>query len=534
MRTSRPAGDSPSVAERPDGPRPSGSVGCLAVVVATPADAMALVATEPPGAPLAVISLDAGADGESEALGRALAEARQRGHRITGEPRVLGVRGRDVDASLRAAFRELGPTRVATLDPDPASTAVDEDGPRGGRKFAVVEPPARGRAALAAVRAARWYQHRTGRPVFVECRRAAADPGDPLGLASRYPRPARWLTRGADGRLSVHLLSAAGVLRWTEAASGGPLWTGPVLLETPELMPGLAVLQGADGYVRLFGLRRTEGADEDEGALEVVTAVQYQSGRALGPWAELGNPNARDWHKARRVGFPVAAFDGDGTLHVFVRNVGASISTRRQDANGHWSAWQHLRGCRVADELAAFPGWDGGVELVARRRDGVAAVHWHYDRASRTWAEPEDIPVSAVPGSLSAAPEAGALRYRYAATNEVCVWQPGAPAPIGLGGADGSGPVAGVAGAGVDGWSCTVLVRPGHDGVTEVGAHADGRPDLGVWWSPQGGRSLVPPAVALDGLGRVVIATVGEDGAPRVTRQRTGVQGLEFGPWQTL
>jgi hypothetical protein len=456
-----------------------------------------------------------------------LTTARERGHRLAGEPRILDGRYDDL---LRDAFLDLAPTRVATLDPDPGSTAVDEH----GRKFAVTEPPRRGLAARAALRAARWYQLRTGAPVFVDCRRAATDPRAPLDAAARYPRPVHWLTTGADGRMSLYLLSAAGVLRWTETAVGSPHWIGPELLETPELMPGLTVLRGADGYVRLFGLRRSPGEREDEGALEVVTAVQYQSGRALGPWAAIGNPNARDWQKARRLGFPVAAFDGDGTLHVFVRNVGAGISTKRQDADGTWSSWQHLRGLRVADELVAFPGWGGAVELVARARDGAGAVHWHYDLASGTWTEDRTIPVSAVPGSLTAAPEAGALRYRYAPTNEVCVWQPGAAAPIGLGGAEGSGPVPGVAGAAIQGWSCTLLARPGRDGVPEVGAHADGRPDLGVWWSPLGERSLVPPAVALDGLGRVVIATQGSDGLPVIARQRQDVEGLEFGRRQAL
>jgi hypothetical protein len=91
-----------------------------------------------------------------------------------------------------------------------------------------------------------------------------------------------------------------------------------------------------------------------------------------------------------------------------------------------------------------------------------------------------------------------------------------------------------VAGAAIQGWSCTLLARPGRDGVPEVGAHADGRPDLGVWWSPLGERSLVPPAVALDGLGRVVIATQGSDGLPVIARQRQDVEGLEFGRRQAL
>ncbi|MFI8965451.1 hypothetical protein ACIGO8_25445 [Streptomyces sp. NPDC053493] len=528
----------------------------VAVVVATPADAPPLLLAQPPGRPVAVVCLGHGEAGELEGLERFLDRAAAGpGPRPVGRPLVLGLdlglpedpaaSPDDPQAAARAAAQavaraeaavydalaRLAPLRVATLDPDPASVPV----PGGERRYAVVEPPRRAVAALAAVGAARRLQRDTGTPVFVDCRRAAAGPDAPGGLAARYPRPTRWLTTGTDGRLSVHLLSAAGVLCWTERTPGGPGWSGPELLETPDLMPGLSVVRGADGYVRLLGLRRADSAQGP--SLEVVTAVQYQSGRPLGPWTAVGNPNAREWPKARRVGFPVGALDAAGTFHVFVRNVGASISTRRQDPAGRWSAWEHLRGRKVADELVAFPAWDGGVDLVARVRDGEAAVHWHYDPASGAWTEDRSVPVSAVPGSLSAAPEAGALRYRYAATNEVCVWQPGAGAPIGLGGGDGGGPVAGVAGAGVDGWSCTVLVRDGHDGVPAVGAHADGRPDLGVWWAAHGDPAPVapaPPAVALDGFGRVVIATVAADGVPLVARQRPDVGGLVFGSWQSV
>ncbi|MET9348028.1 hypothetical protein [Streptomyces termitum] len=509
----------------PSGPGPEG---LLLLVAATPADVVAPLATEPPGVPVAVACLGRGGPGEAEALGAALAAARERGHRVAGEPYVLDARG-DADARLLDLFLGLAPARIGTLDPDPESVAVEG----ADRKYAVVEPPARGAAARAALRAARAYQERTGRPVQVDCRRAAADPYASVEAASRYPRQSGWLTRGEDGRLSVHLMSAGGVLRWTETAPGGPEWDGPEALEAPaELMPGLTVLQGADGYVRLLGLRRA--TDKGDEALEVVTAVQYQSGRPLAPWQSIGNPNAREWERARQLGFPVAALDTAGTLHVFVRNVGRGISTRRQDRSGNWSGWEHLRGRRIADELAAVPGPDGRVDLVARRRDRTEAVHWAYDPATRSWTEDRTVPVRPVPGSLAAAPEAGGFRFRYADTNELCLWRPGAPAPEALGAADGTGAAAGAAGALVQGWSCTVLVRPGGDGAVAIGVHADGRPDTGTWWAPGGERSLSAPAVALDAAGRAVVAVLGVDGRPRVMRQRHGAEGLEFDPWHVL
>ncbi|MFE5831553.1 hypothetical protein ACFQ8W_15045 [Streptomyces sp. NPDC056508] len=507
--------------------RPGGA-GLLLLVVATPADAIAPLGAEPPGVPVAVVCLGPGEPGETGALGSALAAARERGHRIAGKPYVLDPRD-DAEERLLDLFLDLGPTRIGTLDPDPESVAVEG----AERKYAVLEPAGRGAAARAALHAARACQERTGRPVYVDCRRAGVEPYAPGEAASRYPRQSRWLNRGADGRLSVHLLSAAGVLRWTETVPGGPDWEGPESLETPpELMPGLTVLQGPDGYVRLLGLRRA--TDKGAQALEVVTAVQYQSGRPLAPWQSIGNPNAREWERARQLGFPVATLDAQGALHVFVRNVGRGISTRRQDRNGHWTGWEHLRGLRIADELAALPAPDGGVDLVARRRDHARAVHWHYDPAARSWTEDRTVPVRMVPGSLAAAPEAGGVRFRYADTNELCLWRPGAPAPEALGGADGSGAATGAVGAAVQGWSCTVLVRPGGDGTSVIGVHADGRPDTGTWWAPGGERSLVAPAVALDVARRAVVAVLGTDGRPRIMRQREGAEGLDFEPWRVL
>jgi hypothetical protein len=41
----------------------------------------------------------------------------------------------------------------------------------------------------------------------------------------------------------------------------------------------------------------------------------------------------------------------------------------------------------------------------------------------------------------------------------------------------------------------------------------------GVWWSATGEGTSCPPGLALDGYGRVVIATVDPDGGLRIARQ---------------
>lgn len=501
----------------------------VVIVVATPGEAIPLIASEPDGAVIEVVCLADGSATEYRALESAMAGAARRGCRFSGEPFVLDAGAGNITGQILDVLHETGPVRVRTLDPDPAHDSFDTE-----RKLPIVnEPAARGRAARSALRAARRYQLDVGTPVFVDCRRAGSDAALPPESAARYPMPAKWLVSGKDGRLSAYLPTAAGVVRWTEGRTEAEPWSGPELLGGPELMPGLNVLQGPDGYAYLIGLSRTKrkegGAD-----IEVVCAAQYQTGRPLGPWVPLGNPHAPNWQVARSVGFPAAAFSGDGFMHVFVRNFGHGVSVRKQSPKGALSRWDALRGQKVADEMTAFAAPDGGVHLVARARDADAAVHWYLGDPASAWQEDSRIPVSLRPGSLSAAPESGLVRFRYSMTNEVCVWWPGAHAPIGLGGPDGDGPVTGVAGADIQGWGCTVLVRGGHGGVPSIGAHPDGRPDTGVWWSESGERSIVPPAAAFDARGRVVIVTVGMDGRLRVARQQLGSDGLEFTPWSVL
>lgn len=498
----------------------------MAIVVAGPADAVPLIDSEAAGSVIELLCLDGGGDAEHRAMAAAVERARRRGCTFPGEPFFLSAGEGNLTGQILDVLHEIEPVRVRTLDPDPVHVDFDRE-----LKLPIVsEPEARGQVARSALRAARRYQLAVSAPVFVDCRRAGADPALPAAACARYPLPSQWLLAGKDGRLSAYLPTAAGVVRWTEGRTETERWSGPELLQGPELMPGLTVLRGPEGYAYLIGLRRTK---RKEGGVdvEVVWAAQYQTGRPVGPWTSIGNPNAAGWHKAREIGFPTATFDAGGVLHVFVRNFGHSISVRRQAPSGRLSGWEALGGLRAADELVAFAAAQGGVHMVARARDSASAAHWYQEDVTSPWTENRRIPVSPTPGSLSAAPEAGQVRFRYAGTNEVCVWWPGAQAPISLGGPDGVGPVAGVAGADIQGWGCTVLVREGPAGVTAIGAYPDGRPDTGVWWAESGEPSLVPPSAAFDSQGRVVIATVGMDGTLRVARQQLGSQGLEFTPW---
>ncbi|EFL38401.1 conserved hypothetical protein [Streptomyces griseoflavus Tu4000] len=121
-----------------------------------------------------------------------------------------------------------------------------------------------------------------------------------------------WLTRGKDGRLTLYVPSDGGLLRWTETAVGGPGWSGPHFVPVAGLTH-LAVAQGANGYVHFLGRREREGADSTPG-VDIVHAIQYQTGLAFSDWRSLGNPH-RVPEEPGPLAVPVGAVARDGTVH---------------------------------------------------------------------------------------------------------------------------------------------------------------------------------------------------------------------------
>lgn len=365
----------------------------------------------------------------------------------------------------------------------------------------------------------------------------AADRPSRSGVAAQV-RPGRrsptavatgtWLLRGNDDRLAVYALVEGGVNRWTETAVGSARWSEPAFFPA-EGLTDLAVAQGANHYVHLLGrkeLRQAGGPPK----VELVHAVQYQSGRPLVDWRSLGNPY-RDAKDAGTLGVPTAAIDGRGVVHVFVSGGGGGVMMRR-DTKRSWEGWRDLRGGETAGALAAAVNSAGLVEVLATGRRSV--MHWMQMEPGGDLRRAEDCMPAPAPGSaafLETAPGVLTAYWTEQSGTGVYAQRPGAWA-FPVGGAPGDGSHATLR-AGIDGYDCTVLAHRGHTGTALLGLCGTGAEASGLWWTDTGVPCIGTPALALDGHGRVVMAAVQEDRSIVVSRQ--GLEpGLVLSDWDRL
>ncbi|MFK4149510.1 hypothetical protein [Streptomyces sp. NPDC004065] len=360
--------------------------------------------------------------------------------------------------------------------------------------------------------------------------RAGAEAGGgPRRAAVTAVATGTWLLRGNDGRLAVYALVEGGVHRWTESAVGSGLWSGPDFFPA-EGLTGLAVAQGANRYVHFLGRRERRPA---QGApqVDLVYAVQYQSGRTLGEWRSLGNPY-RDPKEAATLGVPAAAVDGQGTVYVFVSGGPGGVMLRRESRSGAWEAWQDLRGGAVAGGPAAAANSAGLVELLAPGNRSV--MRWVQTGPGEVLRRAQDLTPAPAPGSaalLETAPGVFTAYWSEQSGTGVHVQRPGEwsfPA----GGAPGEGPHAALR-ATIDGYDCTLLAHRGRTGTAVLGVCGTGGESGGLWWTDTGVPCVGTPGLALDGLGRVVVAAVAPDGSVLVNRQRPE-PGLTLSDWDRL
>jgi len=347
--------------------------------------------------------------------------------------------------------------------------------------------------------------------------------------AERYTAEAtldgRWLVLGKDGRLTAYARTRAGLLRWTETRPGGPHWTGPDFFPAPDLTH-VSVVQGADAYVHFLGRRETRKGGGPP-AVDIVHAIQYQTGRTVTEWRSLGNPH-KDREKAARFGVPAAAVSASGRVHVFARNAGRGLMLRREGATGKWEPWEDLKGSGVQDGPAVVAHASGRIEVLAGGDQD--AMWWRQAEADGDFRREPNIPVRVAPGTpaaLETAPDRATYYWTDRDSGQLVAHRPGGWL-IPLGGAVAEHPVTAVR-AVLDGYDCTVLAHRDHEGQVMLSAFGAENEQAGLWWSPTGERCVGAPALALDGSGRVVLAVIGPDGALRVARQ-TGGPGLALAP----
>ncbi|MEU5168200.1 hypothetical protein [Streptomyces mutomycini] len=335
----------------------------------------------------------------------------------------------------------------------------------------------------------------------------------------------QWLVRGKDRRLTAYARHPDGVLRWTESRPGGPEWSGPDLLEIPHLTH-LSLAQGADGYVH-FLARRSVPKKDGPPVVDVMHAMQYQSGRALSAWHSLGNPR-KNTDQASGMGAPAGVVSPSGLVHFFVRTAAGGVMLRRDDKAGKWESWHNMNARGAEEGMAVTLGVSGAVDLLVQGPG--AAMHWRQTSPDGGFSREQDIPVQMAPGSVTALETApGRCTYYWTdpATGGVVAYRIGGWVTP-LGGNPADGPVA-VLRAELDGYDCTVLAHRDPDGQVMVAACGTENEGGGLWWSPTGERTSEPPALAVDSAGRVVLGMIGADGSLCVARQNPE-PGLAMGP----
>ncbi|MFB9350928.1 hypothetical protein ACFFUA_26395 [Streptomyces heliomycini] len=338
-----------------------------------------------------------------------------------------------------------------------------------------------------------------------------------------------WLTRGKDGRLTLYALTGGGLLRWTENAVGGPEWNGPHFVPVAGLTH-LTVVQGADTYVHFLGRRERTGADGGRN-VDIVHAVQYQTGLALGDWRSLGNP-FQGPEESGSPAAPVGAVAQDGTVHVLLRGEHGGLMLRREAPNGKWRAWEDLHGGGVGAPAAAIAAADGRIEVCAAAETGVLV--WRQSAPGGDFAGPRGFSLRPVPGTVAAletGPGRATFFWTDAESGGAAAWRAGGW-PAALGGTPAERPYA-VLRTSLDGYDCAVLAYRGRDGAAVLGMGGTENEAAGFWWYELAESCQGAPALALDGRGRVVMALIGADGRPRVARQGDG-DGLDLTRWDTL
>ncbi|GAB7180767.1 hypothetical protein ATKI12_0598 [Kitasatospora sp. Ki12] len=368
----------------------------------------------------------------------------------------------------------------------------------------------------------------------------------------RSPRSTQVVAADRSGALHAFVVESGSLLEWAEDENEA--WHGPVAHDGPggPLAAGVTVTRRPDGGLAVFGQRADTGV--------IVSGTQDPAGGWT--WSDLGSPDpvaapavSKLANPALQVSMPVVAADGEGRLHLFVRNRGGGVSARAQTGpDGRWGAWAALGGTDVQGAPSAVTTADGRIEVfaVSVKAAGTRPVVLHWSGSGSGSADgallpDHDFPAVSPSGGIGAGTDPDGrpvLFYRQLPSGPL----PGpttrsalmrlvrsapdgrwAPAePVG-GGADpgGSGEPAAVAPASA-GHPMVVAVRNGDGGVSVTRQGADGQ--FGDW-SALDGFTVGAPAAGVDRDGRTDLVALGADGRLRHSRERADGS---FGDWSTV
>jgi LmbE family N-acetylglucosaminyl deacetylase len=362
--------------------------------------------------------------------------------------------------------------------------------------------------------------------------------GWPQSTTHRYASGTPWLVRLADGRLTAFAVLDGRVAAWTETAPGGGAWKGPELLDPSagRMPPHVGVALTADGRPVVAALDVVNDARPDRFRREILVA-QAGPGGSFGSWTNLGQPGQNEPDPIRGVGVPVLQADGQGRIHLFVRNFGMGVSTRVRGAGGDWGPWAELGGGVIQEGLSTTVGPTGLVEVFGTRRDGLD--HWMQqpDGSVRHEGERAIVRVAGPPTATIAANGDTVVLCREAVTADVLrvtrgpagTWSDQARRFGGDGGIGAFGMLGGRAGNG----RSAIVQR---NGLGRVGVVVlDGESEPAEWtWKDLGGPSVGTPAAAVDASDRIVLAVTGFDGRLLTARQQAPGAGAGFDAWQPV
>ncbi|WP_327370783.1 hypothetical protein [Streptomyces sp. NBC_01217] len=341
--------------------------------------------------------------------------------------------------------------------------------------------------------------------------------------------PGRWLFTRPDGLMTAYGQGPQGLVRWTEHTAEG--WTGPEAIEVPGWAGHLSTARTREGYVHLAA-RRSVAADP--GRSEIVLATQFQTGRALTPWHNLGAPKSTpDVDNSPAFGPLTTVNLSTGSIHVLIATRTGEIFRRSRNPEGNWGGWKSVTNGPCPGEPTAVMTDGGPLEILVQ---GVSEADRWVGRAQGRFELADRIATPVAAGSATAyetGPKRATFFWRYPGDNSVVAWRPQATGSEGLmtlGGAGGRG-APGVTRVILGGYDCTVLVQIALHGGMEVAAYVTENEGYGMWWAPLGGPDAESVQAVVDGFGRVVVAALDKQGVLHVTRQDTTQEGLAFGPW---